>query len=1123
MSLVSGRVAYVELHLHSCYSLLEAASTPEELVGQAVKLGYQALAITDHDGLYGAMAFAQACASAALQPITGVELTLAHALEQPDSGPVHLTLLAESQRGYANLCRLITLAYRAGRDPAGRVALDPAHLERHAEGVIALSGCRSSEVVQLLDAGRFTEAAASMRRLGSWFGPANTFVELQHNLVRGDTRRVRRLAELAEHLGLGVVATGNVHYHERGRHRLQDALVAIRHRLTLEGSHRQRRANNVFFLRSPEAMAARFARYPQAIANTVRLAERCAQFNLAEPGALGYKFPDFSRQEGEQRASADEVLARYCWVRFSERYPTDRTARALLETARQQLTTELGLIARHKLAGFFLIYRDIQQEATAVARQVRGVGTVRGGSGLPPGRGRGSSVSSIVCYLIGLSHVDPVANRLFFRRFLNEDLQAVPDIDLDFARDIREQLILRIYERYGHDHAALVCSFATYKLRSAVRDLGKVLGLPPATLDKVARLSDSYHAGNIGDELARLPELAGQVDGPLWVHLAELATQLAGFPRHVGQHVGGMIIASQPLIDLVPVQPAAMAGRFICQWDKDSCDDARFIKIDFLALGMLSLVEECLELIARRGKKVPDLSRITYDARIYDAICRGDTVGLFQVESRAQIQMLPRTQPRTLDELAVQVAIVRPGPIVGGAVNPYVQRRERQRRDPTYQPRADHPMLDGLLRDTLGVVLYQDQVLEVAMRMGGFTPGQANRFRRAMSRRRSQAAMASFGEAFIKGARQRRVPEGVARAIFEKLQAFAAFGFPKSHAYAFAVLAYQSAWLRRYFPAEYYAALFNNQPMGFYSPHVLVGDARRAGLQILPVAINRSGVDCLPGEQQILLGLTSVRGLGRELAQEIVAEREAHGRYRTLAGLIERTDLPRRVAENLIAVGALGDLGLRRRELLWQLGLLLPGELGGPRRMARSPQQRLALPIEQDQVSLRDMDAWERMVADYGLLGLSPSFHPLGLLRERLPNDLQTAVQLHASRDGARARTAGLVVCRQRPGTAHGFVFLLLEDETGLVNVVVSPKLYEARRSLVRGESYLCVEGTVQLRSGSLNLLATEVTNMAQLPIALLPPEQAGGSAETEQAERSSGNQLTPEQRALAPASHDFY
>jgi error-prone DNA polymerase len=545
---------------------------------------------------------------------------------------------------------------------------------------------------------------------------------------------------------------------------------------------------------------------------------------------------------------------------------------------------------------------------------------------------------------------------------------------------------------------------------------------------------------------------------------------------------------------------------------------------------MLSLVEECLELIWHcRGEKL-DVSTIAYDdTAVYDEICNGDTVGLFQIESRAQIQMLTRTQPRNLDDLAVQVAIVRPGPIVGGAVNPYVRRRELLREDANYVPRADHPLLDDLLRDTLGIVLYQDQVLEVAIEMGGFTPGQADQFRRSMSRRRSRQAMERFRTSFVQGAVQKGVGQREAGDVFDKLCAFSEFGFPKSHAYAFGVLAYQSAWLRHYHGAEYYAALLNNQPMGFYAPHVLIGDARRHGLQVLRVAINRSVARCMPATpEQILLGFETVRGIGEDLAKAIVVERETNGPYQSLPDLLRRTGMPRNAAEHLIRVGALAEFGLGRRELLWQLGLLVPSTTTvrrQPQSKTRTRQRQLALtlPTEQDMVNLPDMTDWERMVADYGLLGLSPSYHPLALLRRDLPADVLTAEQVRASRDGARVRSAGLVVCRQRPGTAKGFVFLLLEDETGVINVVVRPNLYEAHRSTIRGEPYLCIEGTVQLQSGTLNLLATRAIPLGHLTAdaASLPraPERSGVPGNPHDKREAASAEL-----ALAtPASRDFH
>src|SRR5207253_1785065 len=496
-------------------------------------------------------------------------------------------------------------------------------------------------------------------------------VELQRNYVRGDRALTRSLMDVADAARLGVVASGNVHYHVRARHRLHDVLTAIRHRTTLDGSHGVRRPNSEFYLRPPAEVAELFADCPDAVANTLALAERCRAFDLTRD--LGYGFPDF---RGADRAPAPQALAELCRARLEERYPGDSLYHS---QAVRRLEAELVLIEHHKLSGFFLVYHDLFDLAREVATEVRR-GSRRASGNLLPGRGRGSSVSSIVCYLLGLSHIDPIANKLFLGRFLNESLASVPDIDLDFPREIREELIRRVYTRYGAEHAGLVCSFPTYRLRSAVREIGKALDLPLGEIELVAKLADGRSEG-LSDELEHLPGFAGRKDAPLWKELCQLAQEIRGLPRHVSQHPGGMIISSRPLIEIVPLERAAMEDRVVCQWDKDSCDDARFIKIDFLALGMLSLVEECVERIAVREGTPPDLSRIDFeDPAVYDRICRGDTVGLFQIESRAQIQMIRRTRPTNLEDLAVEVAIVRPGPIVGGAVNPYVRRREDQRR-----------------------------------------------------------------------------------------------------------------------------------------------------------------------------------------------------------------------------------------------------------------------------------------------------------------------------------------------------------------------------------------------------------------------------------------------------------
>ena len=728
--------SYVELHCHSGFSFLDGASHPEELIQRALELGYPALALTDHDGLYGSMAFAHGAKLEGLQPITGAELTLrdcfpkddgtrvgAHrgggdrsATPQADVTPStpgreptvsttrptplsskdvppethHVTLLAETQRGYANLCRLLTKTHMESPREAPSLPLDALLDPERTDGLILLTGCRRSPIFAALERSP-SEGEAMLRHFLDAFGPGNVFVEIQDNQVKGDAPRGKLLGRLADRLAVPVVATGNAHYHRTERHGLQDVLVAIRHRSTLDGSHAVRRGNACFHLASSEEMAVRFRSRPEALLSTLLIAERCRAFDLTTD--LGYVFPDF---EGSERGGALETLVAVCLAELAKKYepgsPEEREAE-------QRLHTELRLVDLHGLAGFFLVYKDIMDLARQVAAEVRGT-SPRAFANLPPGRGRGSSVSSIICYLIGLSNVDPVRANLFLGRFLNEAMGSVPDIDLDFSRDIREELILRVYQKYGHEHVGLVCTFPTYRLRSAVREVGKVLDLPQGELEK---LGEHHSAKGLKEELDKTSEFKERSRTSLWEALGALAEEIAGLPRHISQHVGGMIISSRPLVELVPLEPAAMEGRVLCQWDKDSCDDAGFIKIDFLALGMLSLVEEAVDLIAERKGAPPDLSRIDFrDEAVFDRICEGDTIGLFQVESRAQIQMIRRVRPRNLEDLAVQVAIVRPGPIVGGAVNPYVRRREQLRENPNFKVPYDHPLLEKALGETLG-------------------------------------------------------------------------------------------------------------------------------------------------------------------------------------------------------------------------------------------------------------------------------------------------------------------------------------------------------------------------------------------------------------------------------------
>ena len=1100
---------YAELHCHSAFSFLDGASLPEQLAITGSELGLPALALTDHNGLYGSMAFAHSAQRLGMQAITGAELTL---LDM-----THVTVLAETPVGYANLCRLVTEAHLGQadrRDPR----LDFASLERRHDGLLILSGGRDGVLPQILRNEGVTAARRFAERCRAVFGGEQFYVELQRNHVRGDLALTRALIELARSVQLGVVATGNVHYHRRERHRLHDVLVAIRHRTTLDGSHNVRRPNSEFYLRPPPEVAALFADCPDAVASTLRLAERCRAFDLTRD--LGYRFPDF---HGADQAPAPRALAELCRAKLEARYPPGSEHRG---EAERRLEQELTLIEHHRLSGFFLVYHDLFDLARDVAADVRH-GSRRAHGNLLPGRGRGSSVSSIVCYLLGLSHIDPVATRLFIGRFMNETLASVPDIDLDFPREIREELIRRVYTRYGHEHVGLVCSFPTYRLRSAVREIGKALDLPQGELEQVARLAD-HRAGGLREELEQLPGFAARSKAPLWKELCELAEEIGGLPRHLSQHVGGMIISSRPLIELVPLERAAMEDRVVCQWDKDSCDDARFIKIDFLALGMLSLVEECVELVAVREGAPPDLSRIDFrDPAVYDRICRGDTVGLFQIESRAQIQMVRRTRPRNLEDLAVEVAIVRPGPIVGGAVNPYVRRREDERRARAagrpYEPPLDHPLLKDALAETLGVILYQDQVLQVCQALAGFTAGQAEALRRAMSRRRSRELMEGFWEEFRTGAAARGVAEPVAQQVFTQVIAFSEFGFPKSHAAAFGLLAYQSAWLRHYHPAEYYTALFNNQPMGFYSLDALGRDAQRNGLTVRLPDVNASDVWCTVDRHAIRVGLGFVRDWSEETATALVVERERHGPFPTISEFVRRAppQLKRNAIEHLVWVGGCDGFGLTRRELLWQVGLWLPPEpaSGGDARDRRQIEFGLNHPFEQ--LHFGGLAPDERLLAEYAVLGFATSGHPLSLLHDALPLTVVQGDALPRLEHGSTVEVAGLVVARQRPETARGFVFVLLEDEAGMVNVIVRPDVYQAYRVAIRGEPLLWVRGTLAKDDGTVNVLAEEVRGLRAKQddpnrAALLAGEGAG--AET----RRSPYAFLKAMRRVAPESKDW-
>jgi error-prone DNA polymerase len=1053
-------VAYVELHCHSAYSFLDGASQPEELAARAAELGYEALALTDHDGVYGSLEFAHAAKAFGVRPITGTELTL--------DGGTHVTLLVQNRRGYANLCRLLTAAHAGTRRPGheDREPLPPSvPLETVAElneGLVCLSGC-ARRGLGLLD----PNAAA---RLAGAFGRERFHVELQRPFERGDARRLGLLRDLAEHLGVETVATGDVHAHHPRRTLLQDVLVAIRCRTSLEGCEPERRGNRESYLRSPEEMHERFSFDRAAAERTVAVTERL-EFDLTEE--LGYGYPDFS--DGDEPAIRQ--LAGICDAAVVERYGSgDNELRA---NVRARLEDELALIDELGLAGFFLLHHEVLELARECAREVRGIDSPR--SFLPPGRGRGSSVGSIVCYLTGLSHVDPVSNELSLGRFLNRELASVPDIDLDFPRDIREKLIVRVTERYGREHAALVASFATYRSRGAVRDVGKALGLPFAELERLARLSDGWNAKRVGEEVARLPDGERKLESKRWRAFAWLTGEIAGLPRHVSQHPGGMIVSTRPLVEIVPVQPAAMAGRQLCQWDKDSCSDAGFLKIDLLGLGMLSAVEDCVEQIAGTHDEVIDLSRIPFDdPTVYDDIQRADTIGAFQIESRAQMQSLLRTRPQNLDDITVQVALVRPGPIQGKAVHPYIDARQKLRDDPSYVFPVDHELLREPLRSTFGVVVFQDQVLEVAIALAGFTVGEAEGLRRAMSRKRSHDALEAYRGRFVEGAGEKGVEEKTADIVFDKLVGFSGFGFPKAHAAAFGLLAYQSTWLRHYYPAEFLCALLNAQPMGFYPPAALVRDAQRHGVEILPVDVNLSSVRCVVEWGAVRIGLNYISAIGTDDAEALVAERDANGPYTDVADLARRAQLSYDGLEALVKSGACDGYGRPRRELLWELGLVFRAQ-SVPGTEGEMKQLPLELEPTAETPALRDLTRWERMLADYRHTSMSVGTHPLALLRPHLPDGTLSSAELFEQRHGRQVAFAGMTIARQRPSTANGIVFMLLEDEHGQVNLIVPSAVYEAHRATVRAEPLILARGRFERVGENRNVLVSSLESLSLL------------------------------------------
>ena len=895
----------------------------------------------------------------------------------------------------------------------GKAILPLAELEPHTQGLIALSGCRRGEISQAIQAKKYVDAETAAKRFKSWFSPGCFWIELQHHLLPTDNALRRDLVALATHLHLGYVATNNVHYAMQDKHPLQDVLVCIRHGSTLDETRKLRRPNSEYYLKSPHQMNLLFAEYPQALTNTVEIAN-CCQFGLS----FGLQdLPPFPTPGG---ISAGDYLQSLCESRLLERGLADSPRSVNL------LRHELDVIKHAHLENYFLIVADIVDFA-----HKNGIGC----------QGRGSAANSLVAYLLNISPVNPLEHNLVFERFLSEERVSVPDIDLDFAADRREEVIQYAYQRYGLDHAAMACTFVTYGRRMAIRDVGKALGLPPAILEEAALAADH------GEELPTLAELGKRFN--------DLCKQIQGLPRHLGIHNGGMVVMGSPLTQRLPTEPATMTDRYVVQLDKTMLEDIGIAKIDLLGLRMLSARGDTLKLIEQTTGKPPDLSKLTFDApEIFEMITQADTVGVFQVESRAQTQTLPRLKPKTLNDLIVSISLIRPGPVQGNMVHPYLRRRSGEER-----VSYPHYLLEAALEETLGVILFQEQVIKVARDLAGFTAGQGELLRRALGGKRSKQEVERLREVFIRGAKDNDVIEEIAEQVFENLKAFGGYSFPKSHAAAFAVLVYQSAWLKYHWPAHFTAALLNNQPMGFWTPAVLVNDARRRGIPILSVDINQSAALCSVEGNAVRIGFQYVKGIGQAQATKIEQAR-ADKPFADLFDFCRCTKLPRRLVENLIFSGAMDEWGVDRRRLTWELGKI--GDTNG-----------LGLVFPDDGVNLTPLSEMEVMLLELKVMGLSTGKHIMSYYRQWMKkHGIVGSRELKRVRDGQKVQMAGEVVMHQAPPTAKGFHFITLMDaEFEMMNVIVRPRVYQQFKSILRHAPLQVISGMVQREENVTNIL----------------------------------------------------
>ena len=1029
---------YVELHARSAFSFLEGGSLPEALAMTAAGVGLPGMALLDRNGFYGSARFHMAAVKCGIRAYVGTELSITC-----ESGTISYPLLCESQIGYQNLCRLITRTkLRVPKHSESSARLD--ELEEHAAGLVCFTGDEKGPLAHALRTGGMDAGRKLLKKLRTIFGASNLYVELQRHFQREQEQRNQCAIELARELGLPVVATNGVCYATAADREILDVFTCIKNKRELATGGRLLCQNSERYIRTPGQMSRIFADIPEALSNTVELSSRL-QFTLKD---LGYKFPNYPVPAGE---TMDSFLYARTWEGARNRY------QPITDRVRSQLERELKLIAHLGLAGYFLIVWDIIRFCNQNGILVQG---------------RGSAANSAVCYSLGITAVDPIGMDLLFERFLSEERGEWPDIDLDLpSGDDREKAIQYVYQRYGQLGAAMTANVITYRGRLAAREVGKVFGFDTETLNRLSAMVGNFEWRGPNDTFDRHFTTAGlDLTQKRIAKYLDLCVRLQDMPRHLSQHSGGMVICQGQLDSVVPLEPATMPNRVVVQWDKDDCADLGIVKVDLLGLGMMAVLKDSIGLIRDHYGEEVDLAHLPADCPdIYGVIREADTIGMFQIESRAQMASLPRNHPEKFYDLVTQVALIRPGPITGAMTAPYLKRR--QKKELVTYP---HPSLEPVLKRTLGVPLFQEQLLRMSMICANFTGGEAEELRRALGHKRSRQRMMEIEVRLRAGMTQNGIAPKAQDEIVQFITSFALYGFPESHSASFALIAYASAFLKVRYLAAFTAALLNNQPMGFYSAATLVKDAQRHGLKVRPIDVTRSNWDCsleeADGKIAMRIGLRYVRGL-QQIAAECLVETRKKRQFGSIEELARRVpELSRANLRMLAQIGALNNIStdtkLHRRDALWQV-----------EKAAQRVGKLLEGVIEQDSVSpLKQMEVEERLVSDYHGTGLTTGPHPMFYRRAEMHRmNIKSAAEMRAMPDGKRATVAGAVITRQRPGTASGLIFLTLEDETGYANVIVMPHVYEEYRQAVLEPKFIRVSGTVQNQDGIVHLKAEHV------------------------------------------------